>query len=137
MHLGPLYMGLTLCRYREGRIRIVCAGMPAYILAEETRRISASGIPLGSPRTLSTRRGEEVLGEESLVLFTDGLAESFNAEERLWGLQGVERALAECRRDSAQEILRCLLSKEEEWRGSDKPLTDDMTVIVLRRSTEP
>ena len=30
---------------------------------------------------------------------------------RLWGLQGVERALAECRRDSAQEILRCLLQR--------------------------
>ncbi|HNX42428.1 MAG TPA: two-component regulator propeller domain-containing protein [Candidatus Aminicenantes bacterium] len=140
MHLGPLYMGLTLCRYREGRIRIVCAGMPpAYILAREGfRRISASGIPLGALEDFVYEEREEVLGEgESLVLFTDGLAESFNAEERLWGLQGVERALAECRRDSAQEILRCLLSKEEEWRGSDKPLTDDMTVIVLRRSTEP
>jgi len=86
--------------------------------------------PLGILPTLPRNRHSLTLAQhEWMVLFTDGLIESFNAEDVPLDREGVSRLLARDFR-SAADVVDCLNAGELNHRRDAEP-HDDLTVLVL------
>ena len=95
-------------------------------------RLESSGLPLGITleRTLPTA-SVELQADDTLVLFTDGVVEAFNAAgeeytDARW--LGVIRNLSNL---SAQETLQSLMKSVEDFVGATRQ-SDDITCLVLR-----
>ena len=67
-----------------------------------------------------------------LVLYTDGISESWDASGEQLGLDGLLSIARELPVASAEAAGRGLLSAVERFRGS-APVADDETVVVLER----
>lgn len=94
-----------------------------------TRTAIALGVVTGDPvdqRTIKLETGDNVL------LYTDGLTESFNAQDEFFGEERLLEAIASNERDSASNLLdvveRTLLNFVQ-----DVPPADDLTMLALRR----
>ena len=94
-----------------------------------TRTTIALGVVIGEPveqRTIKIESGDNIL------LYTDGLTESFNAENEFFGEKRLLDAIASNDCDSASNLLdvveRALLNFVQ-----DMPPADDLTMLVLRR----
>lgn len=88
----------------------------------------AGGLPLGVIDEVGA--GEETVAlapDQTLVLYTDGVTEARGRGGRMFGLQGVERALEECSGEPACVIqsLRDALARVQSGRPSD-----DQTIIA-------
>lgn len=88
------------------------------------------GLPLGivenhesTTHTLSLREGER------LMLFTDGITETFNAARDMFGTDGMDRALTRCTA-SPQSMIECVLAELRQFAGSDQA-QDDRTLVAL------
>ena len=67
-----------------------------------------------------------------LLLFSDGITESFSPLDRLFGMEGLEATVARARHGSAQEIVDAIMGAVSEH-ASGRAQTDDMTLVALRR----
>jgi phosphoserine phosphatase RsbU/P len=66
-----------------------------------------------------------------IVLFTDGVSESMNAEDKEWGEESLIACAKTCCELTAREVLGRLMSAALEF-AAGTPQHDDMTMIVLR-----
>jgi sigma-B regulation protein RsbU (phosphoserine phosphatase) len=66
---------------------------------------------------------------ESLVAFTDGLSEAFDAERRILGPEGIA-ALLSAPLTSAQAVVDALERGEEQYRAGNDP-QDDLTILAF------
>jgi phosphoserine phosphatase RsbU/P len=67
-----------------------------------------------------------------LVLFTDGISESMNANDDEWGEEAlIETVQKKCKGFNASQILDRLMQEAEAF-AAGAPQHDDMTVVVLR-----
>ena len=67
---------------------------------------------------------------DQLVFYTDGITESTDAADRMFGVKRLDEVLTECRNDPA-EIVRAILERVEHFTGS-LPATDDRTVVAAK-----
>ena len=112
------HMGL-LIRRSDGRIEVIAqeqAGLPLGIVAEQS--FEPVRTPIGPG--------------EIVVLYTDGIHEAMDVEERQFGLRLLQRALASAPSDAAaagEAILAAV-------RGhvADHPQSDDMTLLCFGRA---
>jgi sigma-B regulation protein RsbU (phosphoserine phosphatase) len=73
----------------------------------------------------------EVQRGDVIVLYTDGVSESMNAEDEEWGEESLIACAKTCCDLSAREALDHLMSAAVEFaRGA--PQHDDMTLMVIR-----
>jgi phosphoserine phosphatase RsbU/P len=94
-----------------------------------TRTAIALGVVVGEPvrqRTIQLEAGD------SLLLYTDGLTESFNNEGDLYGEERLLEALLANPCASAHELLDVIEKSLLDF-VQDLPPTDDLTMLVLRR----
>jgi sigma-B regulation protein RsbU (phosphoserine phosphatase) len=91
-----------------------------------------TGIALGavengeySSRNLSVGKGDVI------VMYTDGVTESINADEELFGENRLNAIIKENARLSAKEILDRILAAVKEFSG-DMPQFDDITLLVVK-----
>ncbi len=91
-----------------------------------------TGIVLGavenreySSRTLPIDPGDVI------VMYTDGVTESINAEEELFGEERLNEIIRKSARFSAQKILDRILSGVQEFAGG-MPQFDDITLLVIK-----
>ena len=91
-----------------------------------------TGIVLGAvenreyaSRTLSICPGDVI------VMYTDGVTESINEKEELFGEERLNSIIRKNARLSAQEILDRILSGVQEFAG-DMPQFDDITLLVIK-----
>lgn len=91
-----------------------------------------TGIVLGAvenreyfSRTLSIGPGDVI------VMYTDGVTESINAKEEMFGEERLNAIIRKNARLSAQEILDRILSGVQEFTG-DMPQFDDITLLVIK-----
>jgi len=91
-----------------------------------------TGIVLGavenqeySSHTVSIGPGDVV------VMYTDGVTESINAKEELFGEERLNAIIRQNARLSAQEILDRILSGVQEF-TVDMPQFDDITLLVIK-----
>jgi serine phosphatase RsbU (regulator of sigma subunit) len=71
-----------------------------------------------------------------LVLYTDGIVEAVDARDEEFGIDRLKRVIAECRGETAENILAAILRQVAKFtRGS--VAQDDRTVLVIRRASAP
>jgi serine phosphatase RsbU (regulator of sigma subunit) len=68
----------------------------------------------------------------ALVLYSDGITEFFDGQDREFGVEGLEAAVGRARTGTAAQILDEIL-RAVGAHGNGLPQSDDMTLVVLRR----
>ena len=71
--------------------------------------------------------------DDCLVLYTDGVTETLNAEEDEFGLDRVIRAVRAKANDGAQAIVKKIIQDVRDFTGS-LPQNDDITLIAIRKT---
>ena len=92
----------------------------------------ASGLPLGITTQYDIRSGGLVLEVgDTLVLYTDGITEAFNAEREQFGIARLDRALVGCSGDPecVVDSVHKALYRHTHSLGRD----DDQTIVAVRR----
>ncbi len=137
MRLGNLFMALTILRIEDNEITMGAGGMPPlyHFLARDGKVVPRliKAPPLGAFRSFYYRR--EVFQWEPgdvLLLLSDGLPESFDQEERMFGYGRVGELLAEVGGESPETIIRHLVDGANDWLHN-KPQDDDITFVVLKK----
>jgi sigma-B regulation protein RsbU (phosphoserine phosphatase) len=125
--------------HASGEIEVCNAGhLPPIILQDDgITTLSATGLPLGlfCEGQFSTCRMQLKPGA-SIVIYTDGLTEARNPMDEEYGPQRLLSLLRNCGSLPPKDIARCCLTELTKFL-SGAPMTDDLTVMVLRRSVEP
>jgi sigma-B regulation protein RsbU (phosphoserine phosphatase) len=71
--------------------------------------------------------------DDCLVLYTDGVTETLNAEEDEFGLDRVIQAVRARANDGAQAIVKKIIQDVRDFTGS-LPQNDDITLIAIRKT---
>jgi sigma-B regulation protein RsbU (phosphoserine phosphatase) len=68
---------------------------------------------------------------DGLILYSDGVSEAFNSEQKCYGNEHLLADAAEFTKQSASEIATGLLGKVRDFAG-DAPQSDDIAILVLK-----
>ena len=120
---------------REDRLVYASAGHETAYLIRSSGRLEvlvATGMLLGiDPDATCELARLEISPGDTVVLLTDGVAETMSPHGDLLGRDAVTEALVECGNKSATEIADQLLRLADGYRAGG-PQLDDITVAVLR-----
>lgn len=144
MGLRRRHMALVAARVEPGtgRVVVAAAAMPPILIyraasperADAVETIEFHSLPLGSfRREIYEQTVLEVKPGDRLLLMTDGLPESTDAEGASLGYMAVETALRRHGAGSPDALIEALLELAREWSGTETP-EDDLTLLVLGRS---
>jgi serine phosphatase RsbU (regulator of sigma subunit) len=136
MHLGNLFMGLTLVRIKHNKGMIASAGMPPVYLYNEKNRaveeIVLKAPPIGAFSDFSYPFQEmELTKGDTLLLFSDGLPELFNPDEEMFGYSRLKKLFTRIGGKPPGQIIDDLVAAGDSWLKG-KPQDDDMTFVVLK-----
>lgn len=109
---------------------------PAFLLRAtgEMESLSEGGLLLGVLSDAVYAHGTSQLeAGDMLLVYSDGIIESLNKTGEEFGYARLEKQLRQAPVDSADSILFSLLGAVQDFAGT-RPLVDDMTVAVVRRS---
>jgi sigma-B regulation protein RsbU (phosphoserine phosphatase) len=116
---------------------MVSAGHLPVFLREASGRVRTVGTDLGClPLGLDASRGYkacelDLAAGSTLVFYTDGISEALDHEQRLYGLERMEKVLAE-RGGDAGEVGRRLLA-DVERHSAGQIRSDDMCLVCVGR----
>jgi serine phosphatase RsbU (regulator of sigma subunit) len=82
-------------------------------------------------RTIYTRRAVKVEHGDRLLLITDGVLETPDANAKLLGVSGLQRVLAEQVGGSVQQVIDAVLKTLTDWAGNNKLSHDDVTMMIV------
>lgn len=109
---------------------------PFLVRGKELDALVRTGPPLGITHEETWERRTVALHPgESLILYTDGVPESKNAEDIFFGEQRLQKALLGLDGESAITIQEQLLAEVHRHRG-EEPQFDDITLSVIVRKNE-
>jgi sigma-B regulation protein RsbU (phosphoserine phosphatase) len=118
------------------RLRFSNAGHNPPVLMRasgETQLLEVGGLILGfMENTEFEEQACDIRLGDLLVIYSDGISESANAQGDEFGVEGIMDVIRRHRRSSAQEILGAIMRAATAFAG-DQPQLDDMTMIVLKR----
>lgn len=134
----PAYYATLVCgrARRSGAIEICNAGHcpPLVIRKGEVTSIEATGLPIGifcrerySAFELQLEPGD------SLLLYTDGLTESFDPLEAEYGIERLSKLAGAGHSFRPQELTAACLEDARTFRAG-QPKGDDLTVMVIQRA---
>jgi len=126
---------------RNGVVKWVCAGhQPPLRLEAATRSAhyltQPSGPPIGlmPARKIEWEMGEIALAPgDRLVLFSDGLVDTFDAKGAAYGQDNLARKLETHFDDPLDHALDAAIDSARKWAGTDT-FSDDVTLLALERS---
>ena len=96
------------------------------------RELVPTGIFLGARENeIYTSETIRIEPGDILVLYTDGITESINSREEMFGEERLKSVVRMHARDSAQEILEHILEMVGSFSG-DEPQYDDITLMVIK-----
>jgi serine phosphatase RsbU (regulator of sigma subunit) len=105
-----------------------------YPAGGKPRMLNADSIPIGLFPTIHCEKRSLQLGQgDVLVMATDGLNETMNSTNRLFGFTRLMTLTEELAQYPAKEILDGILSEVEKF-GSGQDQADDQTLIVVKCS---
>jgi len=123
-----------------GALRFVNAGHnPPLVFGRDgiARELPSTGLCLGMLAARPYEVGTAALEPgEVLVLYTDGITESRNAEEKEFGVDGLAGAVREEREKDAPAILDAVFRRLTEFTACAEPFDDRTLVIVKRHAFE-
>jgi sigma-B regulation protein RsbU (phosphoserine phosphatase) len=122
---------------RNGRLRYVNAGhnAPVLIRHQQLDRLPATGIALGVVPAAAYEDAEVMLSPgDRLLVFTDGITEALDREEREYGDARLEGLLGTLRALAAVDLVRRVEADvTAHCRGARQ--YDDMTLLVIARES--
>lgn len=134
--MTSLYATLAAVRLSaDGTVEIATAGHPPLFLVSTSgaRPLSTPGLPIGlfagaeyTTKTVSTEPGDAV------VLYTDGVSESVDAEDRELGVQSIGWTLDRSTQTFPKALVQSVESAASSHRGGAQP-SDDVTVAAIQR----
>jgi sigma-B regulation protein RsbU (phosphoserine phosphatase) len=129
-----LAMAFAVYNGDSGTVSLANSGLPhPYLLrGRSLQRLSVEGVPLGllPDRTYDALRLELEPGD-ALVISSDGIEESLDAQEQEFGRQRVEDTLRRLAHLPAEELADGLVAAASRFSASDEA-SDDRTVVVLK-----
>ncbi|MGH9900907.1 MAG: SpoIIE family protein phosphatase, partial [Pyrinomonadaceae bacterium] len=136
MNLRGLYMAMTMMKVKDGRLRVLAAGMPPVLVCRaatgRVEEVSIKAMPLGSVRDFPYRERELSVSEgDTVVVMSDGFAERFNEQGEMLDYARAAAVLAEVAHRSPQEIIDHFVRTGDEWAGT-RFQDDDVTFVVLK-----
>ena len=99
-----------------------------------------AGVPLGIVEselweTEITRKEIQLKSGEGLLVYTDGVSETFSENGDLFGDENLTSFLKENRLLDPPEFIKALIDRLDSFRGQNDILDDDITVLVMKRSS--
>ena len=139
LQLRGTYMHLTLGRYSASKLELVGAGMPPVMVyraaTKEVEDIVIKGMPLGSFTEFPYERRVVDLAEgDAAFLMSDGLMELVSPSGEMLQIDRIREIFGEAGSGSAVDIISDLRKAGLAWRA-ERPLKDDVTMVVLKRRT--
>jgi serine phosphatase RsbU (regulator of sigma subunit) len=136
LNLGNLYMALSFVKIENNELFASCAGMPPiYIYRNESKKVEPiilKGMPLGAFDNFEYKDINVKLNNgDSILLFSDGLAELFNDKKEMYDYERVKATFERVGHNNAQHIIDDLVNEVDEWRNGNSP-NDDVTFVVLK-----
>jgi serine phosphatase RsbU (regulator of sigma subunit) len=99
----------------------------------ETHLLKRTGLPIGIQEEATWERATvNIRPGDELVLYTDGIPEAQNAEEKFFRREKLEDVIMENFGQSAEGLQRSILDAVYQFLG-DIPAQDDITLMVLTR----
>ena len=101
--------------------------------AKQEMRLATGGTVLGVVDNFPFE--EEVISVNSgdlLVVFSDGITEAFDVDDKQFGEERLEKVIEECRGETAETIIDRIIDAVRKFAG-DAPQADDLTLLVVRR----
>lgn len=126
---------------RSGRVTIVNAGHLPALLRDRTGGVRAvgaeeAGLPLGVDREHAYGSCiVDLVAGDALVLFTDGISEAMDVDHRCYGLERLERVLADSA-NNAEDIGRRILG-DVERHTAGQARSDDICLVCIGRRGGP
>src|SRR6266446_457496 len=120
----------------SGRLRYLNAGHnPPFVLREKTTQsLPASAIPLGMMAGTAYTEGELTLEPgDLLVIYSDGLTEARNSQDKEFGADRLQAMLPRLRGLTAEECVRLIIGEVNVFLGRERP-HDDLSLVVLARA---
>ncbi len=139
LHLGNLFMGLTLLQIKDHTLSASIAGMPPfYIYRKQTgsvEEVVLKGMPIGAFENFEYKEIQRTLEQgDTILLLSDGLVELFNTDNETFDYHRVKEAFATTGSQNPAEIIDGLVAAGERWRNG-RPLHDDVTFVVMKMKT--
>jgi phosphoserine phosphatase RsbU/P len=120
---------------RHGNFEICNAGHcpPLRVSGGEVSRIDSMGLPVGVICDGEYPSQSRTLAKgDSLVMYTDGLSESFNPAHELYGSKRLGELVARRASLAPKELLAAILDDLAQFQAGHAP-SDDLTIMILRR----
>ena len=137
--LADRFVAVTLARFihREALLEVLNAGNPAALLVSASRGVvrefSSGSVPLGilgrgsyKPRVETV----ELVGDESLVLYSDGLIEAGNSVGEAWGKAALHAQIAQAL-ETATPLVEAIRGALEQHCATRAP-ADDISLLVMQ-----
>lgn len=123
----------------SGQLDYCSAGHPPALLLRldgQLEQLSDGGGPvLGAvPFALFERGSVQITAGDLLLACSDGILESFNEAGQEFGNQRLEAELRRAQGGSAESVLFSVLGAVQDF-AAPRPLTDDMTLVVIRNKS--
>ena len=139
LRLRGTYMHLTLGRYHTDKLELVVAGMPPAMVyraaSQKVEDIVLKGMPLGSFTHFPyERRVVELKEGDAALLMSDGLTELVSPSGEMFEVDRIREIFCEAGPGTAANIISDLRKAGLTWRA-ERPLKDDVTMVVLKRCT--
>lgn len=130
--------------YRNGKIWYASAGHPPPVLwrksTMEMRRLSLGGTILGPfPNAIYENTALDIVKNDRLVLYTDGITETSSKTGELFGQDRLEALIKEYSSYSADRAADLFIEHLSKWsdRSRETSLDDDLTLLIIDVVSEP
>lgn len=136
MNLRSLFMALTVIKFKDHRLKISSAGMPAVLIYRKQHQLVEEvflpGMPLGSVASYPYKQVEVTVDVgDVIVALSDGFPERFNSQGEILGFERAAETLREIADGSAQEIAARYVEIGDEW-SNGHAQDDDVTFVVMK-----
>jgi sigma-B regulation protein RsbU (phosphoserine phosphatase) len=99
----------------------------------QVSELEGRGIVLGILPAIGIEEREvQIAPGDLLILYTDGVTEAADADDRLFGVQRLREIVTSFRSAAAQEVLVAILDAVRSYAGR-APAADDLTLVVIKR----
>ncbi len=133
---GHKFICFTMAEIEGKALRLASCGSPypLHFHNGEVNELKVDGYPLGvRPDTQYDTIEAELHEGDYLVLYSDGIPETINPSEVMFGYERTVETVREACAEgiSAQDLVERLMSKARDFAG-EEPQADDMTCVVVR-----
>ena len=98
----------------------------------ELFHLRAEALPIGMyPEAKFAATQFQLVKEDILVAYTDGITEAANTSGQLWGVEKLESLLRSCSRMAPGEIAKRILAEVSDF-ANGEPQRDDVTLVVMK-----